>query len=82
MPETGVAPEAAMGGPIAALREGDIVTIDVERRRLDVELPEAVIAERLAAWEPPAPRYTHGVFAKYAALVSSASQGAITRPVR
>ena len=77
-----VAPEAAMGGPIAALREGDIVTIDVERRRLDVELPEAVIAERLAAWEPPAPRYTHGVFAKYAALVSSASQGAITRPVR
>jgi dihydroxy-acid dehydratase len=75
-----VAPEAAHGGPIAALREGDIVVIDVEGRRLDVELSDAGIAARLAEWTEPAPRYTSGVFAKYAALVSSASEGAVTRP--
>src|SRR5260370_30425844 len=75
-----VAPEAAHGGPIAALREGDIVVIDVAGRRLDVELSDAGIAARLAEWTEPAPRYTSGVFAKYAALVSSASEGAVTRP--
>lgn len=75
-----VAPEAAWGGPIAALREGDMVIFDVEKRRLDVELSEAEIAERLAAWQPPAPHYTSGVFAKYAALVASAAEGAVTRP--
>lgn len=75
-----VAPEAAQGGPIAALQEGDIVVFDIEARRLDVELPGAEIAARLANWVNPAPRYTGGVFAKYAALVSSASEGAITRP--
>src|SRR5437764_788888 len=75
-----VSPEAASGGPIAALQEGDNITIDIEARRLDVELTEAEIAARLANWKEPAPHYTSGVFAKYAALVSSASEGAITRP--
>jgi dihydroxy-acid dehydratase len=73
-----VAPEAAHGGPIAALREGDIVVLDVANRRLDVELSDAQIAERLSSWTPPAPRYASGVLAKYARLVSSASTGAIT----
>ncbi|MGH7961723.1 MAG: dihydroxy-acid dehydratase, partial [Candidatus Binatia bacterium] len=74
-----VAPEAAMGGPIAALRDGDIIVFDINARRLDVELTDAQITERLATWKAPAPRYTLGVFAKYAALVSSASEGAVTR---
>ncbi|MEO8971081.1 MAG: dihydroxy-acid dehydratase [Ktedonobacteraceae bacterium] len=75
-----VSPEAASGGPIAAVQEGDIIVFDIEARRLDVELPDADIAARLAHWQEPAPHYTSGVFAKYAALVSSASEGAITRP--
>ena len=75
-----VAPEAARGGPIAALGDGDIVVIEVEKRQLNVELPEAEIGRRLKAWQPPAPHYSTGVFAKYAALVSSASEGAVTRP--
>jgi dihydroxy-acid dehydratase len=74
-----VAPEAAAGGPIAALREGDVVVIDIEKRRLDVELSDKEISARLAEWRPPSPRYASGVFHKYAALVSSASEGAITR---
>jgi dihydroxy-acid dehydratase len=74
-----VAPEAAAGGPIAALREGDIIVIDIEKRRLDVELSDKEIKARLSEWKAPAPRYTSGVFHKYAALVSSASEGAITR---
>ena len=73
-----VAPEAAVGGPIAALREGDVVTIDVKNRRMDVELSEEEIQKRLKAWTPPAPRYTSGALAKYAGMVSSAAQGAIT----
>src|SRR6185369_14301199 len=73
-----VAPEAALGGPIALVAEGDEVVIDVEARRLDLNVPEAVLAERRAAWTPPAPRYRGGVMAKYAALVSSASEGAVT----
>jgi dihydroxy-acid dehydratase len=76
-----IAPEAARGGPLAALRDGDIITLDVDARRLDVALTDAQIAERLASWAPPAPRYTSGVLAKYACLVSSASEGAITRPI-
>jgi dihydroxy-acid dehydratase len=76
-----VAPEAAYGGPIAALREGDVIVFDIPNRRLDVELAEAELQARLKQWKPPAPRYTHGVFAKYAALVSSAAEGAVTRPV-
>jgi dihydroxy-acid dehydratase len=77
-----VAPEAARGGPIAALRDGDTVVIDVARRQLNVELPDDEISRRLNDWRPPAPHYTTGVFAKYAALVSSASEGAVTRPPR
>jgi dihydroxy-acid dehydratase len=72
-----LAPEAAVGGPIAALRDGDVVEIDADRRRLDVRLPAAELARRLAAWRPPRPRYASGVFAKYAALVSSAAEGAV-----
>ena len=75
-----VSPEAARGGPLAALRDGDSIVIDVEARELRVELPEDEIAARLNEWAPPPPRYTEGVFAKYAALVSSASEGAVTRP--
>jgi len=75
-----VAPEAARGGPIAALREGDAVVVDVENRELRVELEDGELEERLASWTPPEPRYRSGVLAKYAALVSSASDGAITRP--
>ena len=73
-----VAPEAARGGPIAALRDGDIVVIDVKNRRIDVELSEDELRARLDAWSAPAPRYTRGVFAKYAKSVSSASEGAVT----
>jgi dihydroxy-acid dehydratase len=74
-----VAPEAAVGGPIAALREGDIIVFDIEGRRLDVELSDEEIRTRLTAWKPPAPNYPSGVFHKYAALVSQASEGAITK---
>jgi len=74
-----VAPEAARGGPIAALADGDMIVFDVNARRLDVELSDAEIKQRLASWKEPRPRYTTGVFAKYAALVSSASEGAVTR---
>jgi len=73
-----VAPEAAKGGPIAALRDGDEVTIDVEGRKLDVALSDEEIAERIAAYESPPPAYESGVMAKYAKSVSSASAGAIT----
>jgi dihydroxy-acid dehydratase len=75
-----VAPEAAVGGPLAMLRDGDVIAIDIDARRLDCDLAPSEIANRLAAWKPPAPRYTSGVMAKYAALVSSAADGAITRP--
>ncbi len=75
-----VAPEAARGGPIAALKEGDMIVFDIKSRRLDVELTEENIRQRLSSWKQPAPRYATGVFAKYAALVSSASEGAITMP--
>ena len=73
-----VAPEAARGGPIAAVREGDMIVFDLEARRLDVEIPAAEIQTRLQSWKAPAPRYPRGVFAKYARLVSSASEGAVT----
>jgi dihydroxy-acid dehydratase len=73
-----VAPEAAMGGPIAAVREGETVIIDVDNRALSVEVDAAELQRRLDAYRPPAPRYVRGVFAKYAATVSSASRGAVT----
>jgi dihydroxy-acid dehydratase len=73
-----VAPEAAVGGPLAALRDGDMVSVDVEARRIDVEGVD--VADRLRDWSPPEPRYRTGVFAKYAAQVTSASDGAVTRP--
>jgi dihydroxy-acid dehydratase len=73
-----VAPEAANGGPIAAVVDGEIIVFDIPNRQLSVELTAAEIQERLAAWKPPAPRFASGVMAKYALLVSSASLGAVT----
>jgi dihydroxy-acid dehydratase len=76
-----VTPEAALRGPLAALRDGDIITIDIDSRRIDVDVPAAALAERLSSWAPPPPRYPFGVLAKYAATVGSASRGALTSPV-
>ena len=73
-----IVPEAAEGGPIAVVQEGDVITVDVERRRLDVDVGDTEIRARLAAWKAPEPRYTHGVLAKYARLVADASHGAVT----
>src|SRR5271169_1321572 len=75
-----VSPEAALGGPMAGVRDGDIIRFDVAKRVLEVEVSDGVLRQRMAQWKPPQPRYPTGVFAKYAALVSSASQGAITTP--
>jgi dihydroxy-acid dehydratase len=74
-----VAPEAADGGPIAALRDGDTVTFDIKARRLDVDLSPEELTARLRYWSAPPPRYKTGVMAKYAKLVSSAAEGAVTR---
>ena len=73
-----VAPEAANGGPIAAVEEGDQITIDIENRKINLDVDPTVVAARLAKWTAPAPRYRVGVFAKYVRLVSSASEGAVT----
>ena len=73
-----VAPEAAVGGTIALVEEGDAITIDAEHRLLQLDVPDKEIARRRAAWKPPAPKYTSGVLFKYAKLVSSASEGAVT----
>ncbi len=73
-----VAPEAAVGGTIALVQEGDSITIDAPARRLQLNLPEAELERRRAAWQPPKARYSHGVLAKYAKLVSSSSLGAVT----
>jgi dihydroxy-acid dehydratase len=75
-----VAPEAAHGGPIAAVHDGDTIVFDIPKRRLDVELPDAQLKVRVREVTVTLPRYKHGVFAKYAALVASASEGAVTRP--
>jgi dihydroxy-acid dehydratase len=75
-----VSPEAALGGPIAAVRDGDTIHFDITQRVLEVEISDKVLRQRMKQWKPPQPRYPTGVFAKYAALVSSASQGAITSP--
>ncbi|HJU47069.1 MAG TPA: dihydroxy-acid dehydratase [Gaiellaceae bacterium] len=76
-----VCPEASKGGPLAALRDGDTVVVDVEKRELNVELSDEEIAERLAGWSPPEPRYRDGVLAKYASLVQPATEGAVTLPL-
>jgi dihydroxy-acid dehydratase len=73
-----IAPEAALGGPIGLVEEGDEIVIDVDARRLDLEVPADVLEQRRGHWSPPPPRYASGVLAKYAALVSSASEGAVT----
>jgi len=75
-----VSPEAALGGPIAAVRDGDMIRFDVNQRKLEAEISDEEIRRRMSAWKPPQPRYPTGVFAKYAALVLSASEGAITKP--
>jgi dihydroxy-acid dehydratase len=77
-----VSPEAALGGPIAGVRDGDMIRFDVTARILEVEIGPEVLQQRMKEWQPPQPRYRTGVFAKYAALVSSASEGAITKPPR
>ena len=73
-----IVPEAAERGPIAAIKSGDTINIDVKKRRLDVEVSAAELKKRLAKWKAPRPRYTSGVFAKYAKMVSNASEGAVT----
>jgi len=73
-----VAPEAARGGPIAAVKDGDTIVFDIPGRKLDVELTDEQIKQRLASWTAPPPRFTSGVMAKYAFLVSSSSRGAVT----
>jgi dihydroxy-acid dehydratase len=75
-----VSPEAALGGPIGAVRDGDMIVFDVNQRKLAVEISDDEIRRRMSSWKPPQPRYPTGVFAKYAALVWSASEGAITKP--
>ena len=73
-----VAPEAARGGPIAIVRNGDIIVLDINKRLLEISLSKTEIKRRLKQWKPPKPRYTTGVLAKYARSVSSASEGAVT----
>jgi len=75
-----VSPEAALGGPITGVRDGDVIRFDVKKQLLEVELSAEVLRQRVSEWKAPQPRYATGVFAKYAALVWSASQGAITKP--
>src|SRR5215813_11556019 len=75
-----VSPEAALGGPIAAVHEGDAIRIDINERLLEMEVSDATLKQRLAEWKPRPPFYPAGVFAKYAALVQSAGEGAITQP--
>jgi dihydroxy-acid dehydratase len=77
-----VAPEAAAGGPVAAVREGDRIIIDVANRKLQLDIADSELEQRLSQWSPPEPRYHSGIFAKYANSVSSASQGAVTHPGR
>jgi len=77
-----IAPEAALGGPIGLIEDGDEIVIDVDRSALDLEVPEATLAERRARWKPRPPNYAGGVMAKYAALVSTASEGAVTTGTR
>ena len=73
-----VAPEAARGGPIALVHDGDIIELDLVKKTITLEVPEDELQRRKAEWKKPKPHYTEGVFAKYCALVSSAAEGAIT----
>ena len=73
-----IAPEAAVGGPIAAVKEGDMITIDIEKRQITLDIPDSEFELRKAAFKKPAAKYTNGVMAKYVALVGSASDGAVT----
>ena len=73
-----IAPEAFVGGPIAAVNEGDMITIDLVKRTIDLEVPPAEVKVRLDAWKAPALKYNSGVFQKYVKLVGSAAQGAVT----
>jgi dihydroxy-acid dehydratase len=75
------APEAARGGPLAIVRDGDTISIDVDAGALRIELDDAEIARRFAVWQPPPLSYAGGVFARYRALVGSASEGAVLRPI-
>jgi dihydroxy-acid dehydratase len=75
-----VAPEAAIGGPIAAVREGDSITIDLDKREISLDITAEELDKRLATFSRPAPKYTSGVMAKYVALVGSAADGAVTSP--
>jgi len=75
-----IAPEAAVGGPIALVADGDRITIDVAERRLDLEVAPEELVRRRTAWQAPEPAYRIGAFAKYARLVSSAADGAVTVP--
>lgn len=75
-----IAPEAFVGGPLALLQKGDTVVIDINNRKLEVELSDDVLAFRMKTWQPPAPRYTHGVMARYAMLVTQANEGAVLKP--
>jgi dihydroxy-acid dehydratase len=77
-----VAPEAFNGGPIAAVHEGDPITVDAETGVLNVDIPAEELKQRMAGWKQPAPRYTTGVFSKYCALVASASEGAVTQVLK
>ncbi len=77
-----VSPEAALGGPIALVEEGDTIVIDVDRKALDLDVAAEILAERRRQWVRPEPAYRGGVMAKYAALVSSASTGAVTTAER
>ncbi len=69
--------EAAVGGPIALVRDGDVISLDIPNRRIDVQVPDEEMKRRQDAWKAPIPRYTSGALAKYAKLVSSASEGAV-----
>ena len=73
-----VAPEAAVGGAIALVKEGDTITIDADQRLLHLHVADEELTQRRSQWQPPEPRYTKGVLAKYAKLVSSSSKGAVT----
>ena len=77
-----VSPEAAVGGPIAAIQEGETIIIDIEKREISIDIPDEELRRRMAAFRRPAPKYITGVMAKYAALVGSAAEGATTLPTR